>query len=240
MGTYNIGCYWKNREEGVDACAKRAAEYLKKLAACDSVFAKAFIASRKHNSPSPVSANSDMLKPLLEDKTADKWGCRIAFVSDHKDRDEQWAIHIRCGAAPKKPGKGWPNFCMPLLPRKGSSLESLLQPSTLSCLIHAMVEVWDPDWAVVYDEDTLDDFYQRAGLRGHAHKEIFLGWMTYFAKRIGKVPDNLPAYSRLDLERGTLLTLAQEPIDVDRPDHVNAVQTVWLGLRNAGLIPAQP
>jgi hypothetical protein len=239
METYHIGCYWNNREEGVDACADRAVRYLKQLAACDPVFAKVLVSSKAQESPHLVSADSKVLKPLFEDKTLEKWGCRISFVSDHKDRDEQWSTHIRCGASPKKAGSGWPNFCMPMLPTKGPSLKTLLKPTTLSCLMRAMVAAWEPDWAVVYDDAVLDGIYQRAGIpAAYSQKRTFLGWMTYFASRIGKVPEGLPVHSRTELGEGTLLVLSQDPIAVEHPGHVAAAKRTFQGLQEAGLIPA--
>jgi len=238
MGTYSISCYWKNREEGVAACADRAARYLKRLGACDPAFAKVFVSSRAQNSPRMVSPYSEVLEPLFEDKTADKWGYRISVVSEHKNKDEQWAIHVRCGASPKGTRDGgWANFCMSLLPIKGSSLETLLQPPTLSCLLRAMVEIWEPDWAVVHDDAALDDVYQRAGISGYAQKAIFLGWMTYFAKHIGTVPEDLAVHSRADLGPGTLLVLTEQPMSGERPDHVATTKQVFRSLKRAGLIP---
>ncbi|MGH9571866.1 MAG: Imm52 family immunity protein [Candidatus Angelobacter sp.] len=237
MCAYNIACYWKNREEDLDACANRAAEFLKRMAACDPVFARVYVSSRKHESRLPVSADSELLKPLLEDKIAEKWGSRISFVSDHQDCDEQWTIHIRCGAAPAQAPKGWSNFCMPLLPKRGRPLETLLQPSVLSCIIRAMVQAWEPDWAVIYDDRTLDELYERAGIPGDSRKEMFLGWMTYFGKHMGAVPKNLPAYSRLDLGGGTLLILTPEPPQSDQPEQARVFQEVLLGLQGVGLLP---
>lgn len=137
--------------------------------------------------PRQIPADSKVLKPLLQDKTADGWGYGISLVSGSENKDEQWAIHVRCGASPKTAAAGgWPNFCMSFLPAKGRSLKTLLQPTTLYCLLHAMIEAWDPDWAVVYDSAALDGVYQRAGIPEYAHKSIFLGWMTYFSKHVGK------------------------------------------------------
>src|SRR5208337_3783769 len=126
MGTYSICCYWKNREEGVAACADRTGRYLRRLEACDPAFAKVFVSSRTQKPPRQISADSEVLKPLFEDKTADGWGYRISFVSEHKNKDEQWAFHVRCGASPKiaAAGGGWPNFCMSLLPIRGPSLKT--------------------------------------------------------------------------------------------------------------------
>lgn len=240
MGTYSISCYWKNREEGVGACADRAGRYIRRLEACDPVFAKVFVSSRTREAPRQISADSEVLKPFFEDKTADGWGYRISFVSEHKDKDEQWAFHVRCGASPKitAASGGWPNFCMWLLPTKGSSLKTLLQPATAYCLLYGMVEAWDPDWAVVYDDAVLDDIYQRAGIAGYAHKNIFLGWMTYFARHIGTVPEDLAVHSRINLRLGTLLVLTEEPMSGECPDHVANTKRAVHSLRRTGVIPA--
>ena len=101
-----------------------------------------------------------------------------------------------------------------------------------------MVEAWEPDWAVVYDGAALDGVYQRAGILKYAHKNIFLGWMTYFAKHIGMVPEDLAVHSRINLRLGTLLVLTEEPMSGERPDHVANTRRAVRSLRRAGLLPA--
>lgn len=232
----HLGCYWNKREERGDACAERAALYLRRLAACDPTFAQVSVSYKPSKLRRLASTDFETLERLLEDKTVDGWGYRIAFISGHENRDERWSIHVRCGASPRKAADGWANFCMSLLPRKGPCLKALAQPSALACLMHAMVEAWDPDWAVVYDDATLDDLYREVGMPRCSRGRIFAGWMTYFGRRIGSVPEDLPVYSRKELVQGTLLTLTENPVSVEGADHIATAREIFRKLQRAGLI----
>lgn len=247
MDTFYLGCYWKDRKEDTAACTERIVQCLNGLATCQQGFAEVFLVPRTYKSAYRIPVDFETLKPLLEKgrnredvpprKIIEKLGYSISFVSgdDYRNRDTQWGMRTMCGAYPKTPGLS--NYCVLSLPKKGEALETLLQPEKLRCLLRAMIDAWEPDWAIVQGSKLRDYVRQSAGIPAQSPQNAFLGWMAYFASRVGKVPDGLPVYSKLDLEQGTLLTLTPEPIDLDRPDHVNTVQTVLSGLQSAGLIP---
>jgi hypothetical protein len=243
MDTYYIGCYWTDRKEDADACTDRAVQCLKQLAGCDPALAEVLVVPKSTRKlPYRVPVNFEAIKPLIEGgrnredvpprKIIEKLGYSITFVSDYEKREEQWNIRILCGAYPQT--KGLLNHCVLELPKRGEALKTLLQSGTMTCLVRAMIAAWDPDWAVVQGRAFRDALTPDASVPG----KVLLGWMAYYAGRLGKVPDDLPVHSRTELEQGTLLVLSREPVTPDRPDHIAAAQAVLPGLQRVGLIPA--
>nr|WP_257792445.1 immunity 52 family protein [Myxococcus xanthus] len=99
-----------------------------------------------------------------------------------------------------------------------------------------MVLAWDPDWAVAMSRthQDLDD----QGDRG----DVWLGWVTYFARARGVVPP-LPAPVRIEPveDKGTLIVLTPERFTVSDPEHVALSRRVRDLLSRAGLLkPLQP
>lgn len=104
--------------------------------------------------------------------------------------------------------------------------------------MHAMIDAWDPDWVIINGSNFFDYVRKYAGIPQYSPHRAFLGWMAYFAKHLGKVPEELPVYSRTELEHGTLVVLSEDPITLDRPDHVATANAVISSLKQTGLIPA--
>jgi hypothetical protein len=249
MDNYYIGCYWKDRREDVDVCADRIVRCLEGLARCDRDFAKVFAVPRSTRKlPQHIAVNPEILKAILEQgrnredvpprKVIEKLGYSISLMSDHKKpREEQWVIRTMCGAYPETPGML--NYCKLSLPKRGDVANALLRRPATVCLIEVMIEAWDPDWALVQGAAFYDYVRQWSGVPKHSPQWVFVGWMAYFAARVGKPPEDLPIHARIELKRGTLIVLSEEPITIDRPDHIAIAQEVISSLKQARLIPAQ-
>lgn len=248
MDTYYICCNWKDRKEDADACTNRMVQCLEGLATCDPAFSEVLIVPRStREAPYRIPVDFETIKPFMEKgrnredvpprRVIEKLGYNISFISGSQKREEQWNIRSMCGAYPHTPGML--NYCKLSLPSRGEALKTLLRLDTMTCSVRAMISAWDPDWAVVQGHDFHDYVRQSAGVPRNTPKWVFLGWIAYFAARVGNVPENLTVHSRVNLEQGTLVVLTEEPITRDRPDHVTTTQGVLTSLQRAGLIPAQ-
>jgi hypothetical protein len=217
------------------------------LAKCDPSFAEFSIVPKSARKlPYRIAIDFETIKQFVEQgrnredvpprKIIEKLGYSVSFISDYRHREEQWTVRTMCGAYPQTPALL--NYFSLALPKQGKLLETLLQSKAASCLVQAMISAWDPDWAVVQGHGFHDYICQIAGVPKNAPKRVFVGWMAYFANRVGKVPDDVPAHSKIKLEHGTLLVLTEEPITADRPDHVSAANAVLASLQGAGLVPA--
>jgi hypothetical protein len=246
MDTYFIGCRWRDRKEDADACTNRIVRCLKGLAACDAEFEPVYVVPRSHTLPYRIPVDFETLKPLVEEgrnredvpprRIIEKLGYSVSFVSgaDYRKRQEQWSLRIMCGAYPQVPAMA--NHCNLSLPQKGEALKTLLLHSKTACLVRAMIDAWDPDWATVEGSDFSDYVRESAGVPKRSPKGIFPGWMTYFATRFGKIPEDLPVHSRIELEQGTLLILTDDPITRERPEHVATAEAVLRAFQQSGLI----
>ena len=108
-------------------------------------------------------------------------------------------------------------------------------------VVKAMIEAFEPDWAIVLVRGTnFFDFVQEwSGIPQYSPQKAFLGWIAYFADNVGNVPADLPVYSRVKLEKGTLLVLTEDPITHHRPDHVTnpPTQAVIASLKRSWTYP---
>jgi hypothetical protein len=244
MGSFYIGCYWMDRKEDADACATRMLACLKGLAGCDAVFEDVF-ATAKRKPPYRISLEIGAIKPVLERgrnredlppfRVIEKLGFSGSFASDWKTaRNEEWVLRFFCGAYPNTPHLM--NSCILRLPSEGEAVSRLLQSGTMVSMMRVLISAWDPDWAVVQSDEFRDLIAPNVRVPGR----VLAGWMTYFAPRVGRLPDGVPVHSRIEIpDRGTLLILTEDAVAPDRPDHVAKAHAVSFALQGAGLIPEE-
>ena len=80
-------------------------------------------------------------------------------------------------------------------------MANLLQPIKMTCLVKAMIEAFEPDWAIVQGYKFLDFVQEWSGIPQYSPQKAFLGWITYFADNIGNLPADMPVYSRVRVEK---------------------------------------
>jgi immunity protein 52 of polymorphic toxin system len=239
---YSIACYWKDRKEDADACTNRLVQCLNGLATCDPAFGEVLVVPRTTRKlPYRVPVDFESIKPFMEKgrnredvpprKIIEKLGYSVTFNSDYQKREEQWNIRTVCGLYANTPRLL--NSCVVSLPKKGPVVERLLNRTTALCMMRTLISAWDPDWVAAQSYE-----FQRLIAPDARIPGCLVGWMVYFAARLGKVPDGLPVHSRVELEQGTLLILTEDPISQDRPEHVSTAQAVLSRLQQVGLIPA--
>jgi hypothetical protein len=241
LENYYIGCYWKDQKEDAEACAGRVLKCLRGLANCDDAFTEVHeVPDRKV--PYRIPVDLETIKSIVEKgrnredfppyKVIEKLGFNGSFVSNVRKPDDKWSFRFVCGLYANTPGLL--NSCVLNLPNQGAVAQRLLASTTMSCMVQTLVSAWDPDWAVVQSSAFRDYFAPKATIPGKA----LIGWMVYFAARLGKVPDDLPVHSRVELEQGTLLVLSEEPITSERPEHVSTAEALLAVAQRVGLIPA--
>lgn len=242
MENYYAACYWRDRKEDADACTSRVVSCLRGLARCDRVFEDVHAVPRQYKLPYRIAVDTETIKALVEAgrnredirpyKVIEKLGFSRAFVSDFRKPEEKWVLSFMGGAYPNTPGLL--NNCVLTFPKAGEARERLLTLPTTSCILTELIDVWDPDWALVQSPEFLHIVGDKGGIPGKA----LAGWMVYFASHLGKVPDDLPVHSRIELrDKGTVLILSPEPISSGRSDHIEAAKKLVTALQSAGLIP---
>jgi hypothetical protein len=123
------------------------------------------------------------------------------------------------------------NVCLLSPPSRGEASERLLTVPVLAQVMECMATAWDPDWGVVASDNALDLIPQTD------EWAVRVGWLTYFARRLGTVPP-LPAPVSIKPvgALGTLVILTPERFTVSNPEHIAQGLRVRELLNRAGLL----
>jgi hypothetical protein len=243
LENYYAACYWRDRKEDATACTAKVVNCLQALAKCDESFENVHAVPKEYKLPYRITPDFETIRSIVEAgrnredvrpfKVIEKLGFRRAFVSDSRKPAEQWALSFCCGLYANTPGLL--NSCVLNLPETGNDREKLLNYNKVLCVMKTLIEAWNPDWAVFQSTSFREVIREKPNIPGRA----LVGWMVYFASHLGKVPDDLRVYSRMELnQKGTLLILSPDPISSERPDHIEAAKKLITSLQSAGLIPA--
>lgn len=225
---YYVKCSWHRRED-IDSWATRIVASLNQLATCDPSFAKGCFLGR--SMPSFVApVRFHLIRPLLEIPPPDivrKFGYQFSFFFDYRAPEKiQWTLSF---GAPK--GANGPlSLCtLELPPQKGSS-NPLVRRDLMVCLLKSLIESLDPDRAIVRPVELW-----RSSRSGSSPAEDELPpWMLYVAARIDTVPPNPHVHSRMEVDQGTILLLAEEPISRARPSGILEARAALQALLQLG------
>jgi hypothetical protein len=209
-------------------------ECLQALAKCDEMFEDIHAVPNSYKPPYRITPDFDTIKDIVEAgchredfppyKVIEKLGFRSSFVSGSRKQDEQWVISSTCGLYAAT--DGLLNNVVLKIPKTGTNRERLLQYDKAVCLMKAMIQIWDPDWASFQSHQFRLLLSESAKIPG----EALVGWMTYVATRCGEAPEDLPVYERIQIDsQGTLLVATPEIVSATRPDQVAIARAVIAG-----------
>ncbi|MFY1826210.1 immunity 52 family protein [Myxococcus fulvus] len=236
--TYDVCAYWGARKESPEECAQRTAVLLGMLAECDSLLAHWYVPTRSRKDalkhplmPPDISTLTERFRrgvnrekggPVFEDLGFTFW------FGNGGSGETLVDLRIKCGAY----SGGSSNYCWMTLPRKGPHFERMVEVPVLTNFMRAMFSAWSPDWML-----TGSNLY-RMKYREPDASPFSLGWMTYLANHVGRVPP-LPAPVRIEPveDKGMLILLTPERFTVSNPEHVALARRVRELLARAGLMP---
>jgi hypothetical protein len=234
--SYFVGAYWGPRKETALECARRAEQFLHRLAKCDPSFAQWYRGGRgfpRELPGHPVHPDSKELEQLfLQGRNRTDLGKKV--IEDLGFTQSMWnakmertRIEMHCGEDSPW-GEG--NTCLLEPPTTGPVTERLLRAPVLAEVLTSMATAWHPDFAVATTVEMLDLVEKR-------RPEVRVGWLTYLSRQLG-TPPPLPAPVRIEPvgALGWLLILAPEPMVASNPEHVALTTRVRDLLDRAGLI----
>lgn len=241
MSNYYIGAYWPDRPESASQCGARMSGCLRALASVDAVFGDVYLVTDKGEYPSVKIDDEPAFTAIYEQgrnredapprRIIEKLGYSASFISRDRSPEQKWVIRSACGMYANNPGLL--NRCVLSLPKSGETAERLTGCAPAISMAKAVVSAWDPQWAAVQSNEFRSLIAPTAAIPGAA----MIGWMMYFSKRAGTVPD-VAVHSRVEWpDLGTMLVVTEDPISVSREGHVSVAKALRESFQGAGLIP---
>lgn len=239
---FYIGAYWGSRREDLACCARRLHECLSQLTHCDEVFGRWFKLgySKKQALAHEVGCGVGQLESVL---------CRVPVgdrgTATYKDtlyysfglwngRDDEGVCSLSgaCGGFP--PGSSQVNSFVLHLPSNGAPGNRVVQRDRVWELLIAIVQAWEPDWAVVSSDYVRN--IRRAGSR-----EPDCAWMYFLSARRGGVTRlSPPAHSRPLGQHGTIVVAMNHRPDATDEDDILLLKQTYDSLHKAGLCAPIP
>ena len=201
-----LGAYWGSRVESVEVCAGRFARFLDRLVKVDPLLSTWFhaIRSQAETLRSPITPNQDTLRKILQeslDIDSPKLGFSLVAVNGHDLLEARFSLTCGSDAAVS------PNVVRLNLPRRTEESRHLYQPETMKTLFRAVVEEWDPAWALFGTREMRD---MQGGFTG----KPFAGWLTYIRDAPATLHHTETNIDIVPLGSGTLLVAGADPVQV--------------------------
>lgn len=221
--SYSLGGYWGSRREPIDVCIQRTYHFLTILAQCDPLFARWYRPIWSEEEPRhQILLTETAVRDLIvggqerrddDGRIVEEWGVRVGLWNGGMGDD---AIHlsIRCGNQRAQARNGCSLRLHSLEPRPGSHLADV---ATLTAVLEAVIDAWNPDWGSV---DALDYIQQHP----QGSDELFMtGWITYLSPRFDSIPV-LPDSVRVEpLRDGTLIVITDEVFSPSNTSHLDTI-----------------
>jgi hypothetical protein len=229
--SYYAGAYWGRRPESAQQCARRAETFFRLLAECDPGYARWFEQANSLKRAlqlqfEPTFDTFVRFFGMKKNQILDN-GFSFSAWTGHVEKQHGGVVSLRCGSVANVA----PNSVLLYLPKEAPGSEHVLTAPMLTRVMRAMVLAWEPDWAVV----TNDDLQEHLSRNGAA--DTFVGWLTYISRQWGEVPA-LPEPVRVEpLEgKGTLVVLTPERLSAANPEHLDLGRRVQQVLEERGLL----
>lgn len=186
IDSFYIGLYWGSKAETLTQVTNKVLQTLQRLAKTDEQFLNWYERgmSRKQALERKVSLDADTIEIIcrkavkkgeLDEKGYAKNGVVFGLWTGHKN-DEESSVSFIAGDVFTNPNLC--NNCVLSIPFEGAARERLLQPEKAKEIIASLVEIWEPDYAVLSSHS----------LRDKLNFGNSIGWITYH-KSIKKLPN---------------------------------------------------
>lgn len=234
IDTYYAGCYWRPRKEAVDACARRAEDFFRRIGPLEPTWNRwhetgsSFEKARKRQVQVDATAFLKLFSKKQNRIGQDEFTYWL-WAGDNPN--ETSSVNGSCGS-----DNPWSRPGCVLHPGKGTVGERVLTAHVMTEVLRAMALAWDPEVGVATSDLHRDTAWNRPPIG------TFTGWVTYFSRERGTVPP-LPAPVRIEPveDKGTLVILTPERFTASNPEHVALAARVQELLDRAGLLrPLNP
>ena len=182
--SFIVGAYWSSRAEALNDVKNKIIQTLQRLSKIDEQFLKWYETGSSRNEALEKIAVLDdktierlcmakVKKGELDELGFSKMGFLFSLWTGHSD-DQSSSISFSVGTASK-----WlTNSCVITLPFEGAARERLLKSNKAKEIVKVLVEIWNPEYAVLSSEE----------LNNRLDRANELGWITY-RKVIPQIPN---------------------------------------------------
>ncbi|HEX7657837.1 MAG TPA: Imm52 family immunity protein [Pseudonocardiaceae bacterium] len=225
--TFYVGAYWGPRDERVEDCARRLAQFLAVLGEIDPLLGSWFqtAGSRSAALKMPVDPSADALRELLlagqnrrdfDDRSViTELGYSVGIWNGQVG---EVGLNVTCGASISTPHMSSNLVLIDLPDTEGEALR-LYRRDTALAVVRATVTAWQPSWCTWAGR-----LLRKA--QGRQPDEIVVGWATYVADGSRVEVDRLPAGAMTEPLNGGLLITANGDAD-------SASEATVLAIRDA-------
>lgn len=216
-----LGAYWSDRPETAGRCAARLLSLIERLEAIDPLFTGWFAARTAAPLPRDPAAVTELLladrEHGIDGTPVPDAGCSLVVLSGPAGAGA--GLSVRCGGYAGIPGLRNSVVLEPLRGIEGSDV----WVGEAERLVTAVIEAWEPDWAVLGPSSF------RSAQRDRADAP-HVGALTYLSEALGTVPALPDDVRTTRTARGWMLSL----IDSGRLPEIERVLRLARALDEAG------
>lgn len=230
-----VGAYWGPRREDAESCAGRLERCLDGLASTSELLANWYQRGMSSAAREPVGRERAALVTLLRsgrhrtdttNQVMEDLGFTIGVWNGNKEAPAAW--DAACGSYTDI---AIMNYFLLDLPEHDQSEQavSVYDSQASRALLRAIVDAWDPDWAV-FTSRSLRDVLDQPPRSPH------VGWLTYLssARTVPPKATNMASVDTLD--KGTLLMLGDSAVELREQSAVELLDV----LTKAGALEPTP
>lgn len=207
---FYLGAYWGPRPESAQVCAQRLVTCLKGLGATSDVLRSWFLKgnTQREALQRPVTIETGSLADVLlaglnrrdvNNSVITELGYSAGLWNGNTKTSA--GFRVRCGASTTVARMMSNTFVLDLPPFGQADAPD---PVPLKSFIHAVIDAWEPDWAVLVS-DALRDAQQT-----HPRQPV-IGWMTYLSSWRGAIPALPDDFFAEPMDGGTLIVFDKDP-----------------------------
>ena len=231
-GPYEIDTYGGPRQESARACAVRFARMATALSAIHSAFARW---NQQGDTAREAGIPFCAMPPDIGELTKTiEIGRHVADISREVMAHLGYALSawnairgpagvwFRMNVGAYSASLRFPNQVHFMFRRAEDANHDLLSPKIMKAVLLTLVDAWEPDWAILTDENYAHALFERGPL------PLFrAGWMTYLAAPYARKFRSPPqAIVEPVASGGILISATKDRFTIDDPDHVIAADAI--------------
>lgn len=226
-----LGAYWGNRTESNEQCAQRMARFAQRLSSIDVAYTYWSVDGNAIEARNAIEICA-LLDSAPQGSTisGSNVGSGLFLSNSALPSRVDGKLSFHCGCDANTQYTRIPNNVVIYFPDEGESALRFSLDSVIRNILYAVIEAWQPDWAVVTSRICRD--YMSPALE----LQPFLGWMTWIPVAIQNIPQLPMPCQTYPVYGGTLIQALQHTPDCTRGADAAIMKLISARLLAAGLL----